>query len=93
MSIKVFDITGEVAISQDLADRLYEILYLELRTNYQPTVVDFSGVDFALCLFLHVAIGRLYNQIPATEIDRKLKIVGMNENVSSVCDRCKEKWG
>lgn len=90
--IKVFDITGTTAIRQDLADRLYEILYLELRTNYQPTIVDFSGVDFALCLFLHVAIGRLYNQIPASVIERKLQIVNMNENVASVCDHCKEKW-
>jgi len=90
--IKVFDITGVTAIRQDLADRLYAILYLELTTNYQPTIVDFSGVDFALCLFLHVAIGRLYNRIPSSVIDRKLRIVGMNENISGVCDRCKEKW-
>lgn len=90
--IKVFDITGTTAIRQDLADQLYEILYLELTTNYQPTIVDFSGVDFALCLFLHVAIGRLYNRIPAIVIERKLKLIGMNENIADVCNRCKEKW-
>ncbi|MBD2316683.1 STAS-like domain-containing protein [Phormidium tenue] len=90
--INVFEITGETAIRQDLADRLFAILYLEITTNYQATIVDFSGVDFALCLFLHVAIGRLYNEFPAMVLDRKLRIVGMNENIRDVCDRCRESW-
>ena len=92
MKIKVYDITGNTAIRHDLAERLYLILRLELGTQWQPTTLDFTGVDHVLCLFLHVAIGQLYRDLPAMYVDRKLRIIGMSEAIAEMCDRCRESW-
>jgi hypothetical protein len=64
MRIKVADITGKNAIASSHAQRLYTILRLELSTQWQPTTLDFAGVDVALCLFFHTAIGQLYEDLP-----------------------------
>lgn len=92
MQIKVTDITGKDAIASSHAQRLYIILRLELGTQWQPTTLDFDGVDIALCLFFHVAIGQLYCDLPVEYVDRKLKIVGMNQAIATTFNLCKESW-
>jgi hypothetical protein len=92
MRIKVADITGKNAIASSHAQRLYTILRLELSTQWQPTTLDFAGVDVALCLFFHTAIGQLYEDLPVEYVDRKLKIVGMNQAIATTYNLCKESW-
>ena len=92
MQIKVADITGKSAIASTHAQRLYTILRLELGTQWQPTILDFDGVDIALCLFFHVAIGQLYCDLPVEYVDRKLQIIGMNQAIATTYNLCKESW-
>jgi hypothetical protein len=92
MQIKVADVTGKNVIASTHAQRLYTILRLELGTQWQPTILDFDGVDIALCLFFHISIGQLYCDLPTEYVDRKLKIVGMNQAIAPIYDRCKELW-
>lgn len=92
MRIKVADITGKNAIASTHAQRLYTILRLELGTQWQPTILDFDGVDIALCLFFRVAIGQLYDDLPVEYVDRKLKIVGINQAIATTHNLCKESW-
>ncbi len=92
MQIKVADITGKSAIASSHAQSLYTILRLELGTQWQPTILDFDDVDIALCLFFHISIGQLYCDLPVEYIDRKLKIVGMNQAIATTFNLCKESW-
>lgn len=92
MRIKVADIAGKNAIASTQAQRLYTILRLELGTQWQPTTLDFAGVDVALCLFFHTAIGQLYEDLPVEYVDRKLIVVGMNQAIATTFNLCKESW-
>jgi hypothetical protein len=92
MRIKAVDVTGNNAIASTHAQRLYTILRLELGTQWQPTILDFDGVDIALCLFFYLSIGQLYCDFPVEYVDRKLKIVGMNQAIATTFNLCKESW-
>jgi hypothetical protein len=92
MRIKVVDVTGNNAIASAHAQRLYAILRLELGTQWQPTILDFDGVDIALRLFFHASIGQLYRDLPAEYVDRKLQIVGMNKAIATTFNLCKKSW-
>lgn len=92
MRIKVADITGKNAIASSHAQRLYTILRLELGTQWQPTILDFDDVDIALCLFFHISIGQLYRDLSTEYVERKLRVVGMNQAIATTYNLCKESW-
>lgn len=92
MQIKVVDITGSKAIALAQAQRLYTILMLELTTQPEITALDFEGIDIALCLFFHIAIGQLYRDLPMEYVDRKLQITGMSYAIATSFYSCRESW-
>lgn len=79
MVLRVKDvIDSSVAISSKKG----EILYEEIRRNLiddNEVTVDFEGISDLTTAFLNVAIGHLYTSYSSDTLNRKLKIVNMDE--------------
>ncbi len=79
MQYKVFELTGEHAITFDEGQKLYELLEEWLRAGHEVEL-NFAGVKIFAAPFFNAAIGQLYNEHSAEFLNCSLKIT----NLSSV---------
>lgn len=67
MDIRVYDITGENAMTREAGEKLYTLIYPLLSEGHKVTL-DFSGVKRHLTVFFNFAIGQLYRDISPDKV-------------------------
>ena len=67
--LKVFDLVGEFAIDDLAGEKVFAMLHPELLAGHSVEL-DFEGVRVVAPPFLSVALGKLFQDISATNIDR-----------------------
>lgn len=73
IKIKVLDIVGENCITMDDGQKVYDLIFPELKAG-NPMELDFSGCRIFVSLFFNYAIGHLLKDFSSDELNRLLKI-------------------
>lgn len=95
MIYKVYDITGKFATDIDSGQKVYDLIYAELRRG-ESVELDFTDVGVFASAFFNYAIGQLLQQITAADLNRLLtfkELSQMGENVlKRVIDNAKQYY-
>lgn len=79
MILKVYEITGEYAISTDHGQQIYDQIHGELLDGCSIEL-DFSDVKVFASAFFNFAVGQLLKDMSADDLNRLLTITGLNHN-------------
>jgi len=76
--IKIYDLCGANCIAAKHATKLYEQIYPLLKAG-KEVELDFTGTYRFLSIFFNIAIGQLFRDIPADQIERSLKFTNLDD--------------
>ena len=79
MMIKIYEITGEYAISANAGQQIYDQIHAELLDGGQVEL-DFAGVRVFVSAFFNLAIGQLLKDISTDDLNRLLKLTRLNQS-------------
>lgn len=88
---KVFDLTGEKAISPDEGQLLSNQIKTTLDAG-QTVELDFAGLTLASASFLNEAFSDLYEYFTPEEIDRRIMVTNAAPLVEDVLELVKDWW-
>lgn len=71
MKYKISELIGENCMSQSSGQKLYELIYPQLKAG-ETVELDFTGVKRFLAIFFNVAIGQLLRDIVAEDLEKLL---------------------
>jgi len=77
MAIRVVTFIGEVCVDPLDGRRLFEEIKALLGTG-EYVDVDFAGVTTLTSSFLNEGIGRLYGELPLSDVDRRIRFHGLD---------------
>ena len=82
VSYKIVELIGEHCITFDDGQKLYDVIYPQLKSG-QHVELDFDGVEIFVSRFFNAAIGQLLKDIEASELNQLLKfshlpVIGRN---------------
>ncbi|NET30433.1 MAG: STAS-like domain-containing protein [Cyanothece sp. SIO1E1] len=86
MAYKVYELTGEYAMSSESGQKLYDLIHPELLAD-NSVELDFSGVNVFASAFFNFAIGQLLKDISSDDLNRQLSFTALNTNGHSVLRR------
>ncbi|MEC4814839.1 MAG: STAS-like domain-containing protein [Scytonema sp. PMC 1069.18] len=86
MTIKIYDLVGQYAITADGGQKVYDQIHPKLLAGYQVEL-DFTGVKVFASPFFNFAIGQLLKDIAADDLNRLLKFTALNDNGQNVLER------
>jgi STAS-like domain of unknown function (DUF4325) len=77
MKFDVHDLVGEHAITLDDGQRVFDLIHPTLAAGH-PVELDFSRVSIYASPFFNAAIGQLLRDLKSDELNRLLKMEGLN---------------
>lgn len=82
-------INSNFAVANDSAEILFNILKTAL-DNKKYLNISFKGIDVLITAFLNSAVGRLYQNHKAEEIEQFLNFIDMNELFVKTLEKVKD---
>ncbi len=79
MIFKVYEITGEYAITADAGQKLYEQVHPCLLAA-EPVMLDFTHVRIFASPFFNFAIGQLLRDIPRDDLNQLMEFSELSHN-------------
>lgn len=89
MKLSVYEITGENAMTRQAGEALYSKVHPLLREG-QSVELDFAGVKRHLTVFFNFAIGQLYRDISAENLQRLMTVSNLTPLGQKVLERVRE---
>ena len=86
MILKIYDITGEYAISADYGQQVYDQIHSDLFDG-RAVELDFAEVKVFASAFFNFAIGQLLKDISTDDFHRLLQISSLSPNGASILDQ------
>lgn len=92
--IKISDYTAtNLAVAADEGERIYHLI-VDLFSDYQTIVLDFSDIALLTTAYLNGAIGQLYKNYSSQELGKRLKLENVSQDdlilFKKVTNRAKE---
>ena len=86
MTIKVHETVGRYCITADGGQKLYDLIYPQLRAD-NPVELDFTGVDVFASPFFNFAIGQLLRDFPPDRLNHLVRFSALKPNGRKVLER------
>lgn len=77
MNHKIYELIGENCISQRDGQKLYDLIYPQIKAG-KTVELDFTDVRRFLSIFFNCAIGQLLRDIPVKDFDRLLVVSNLS---------------
>lgn len=86
LTINVFDITQEFAVDANTGYVIYNKINNAL-TNNDKIIIDFSGVNIILSVFLNAAISEFCTKEKFDDFTKKVEFVNLSESAQILWER------
>jgi hypothetical protein len=86
MKYNIHEITGQYAISPNKGQKLYDLIS-PLLLSGQVIEIDFSGVKIFATAFFNVATGQLLQDFSRDDLNRQIRITGLNDDGQHILQR------
>ncbi|WP_353171839.1 STAS-like domain-containing protein [Acinetobacter rudis] len=73
VTISVYQLIGKSAISMSSGDKVYQLIYQNLKTQ-EDIVLDFNGVVYFASPFFNASIGRLLKDLSIDDLLQKVQM-------------------